>query len=109
VVRFHLGVPVIKIKHQRDEIIEGQCDQCGQDLMLNQDGNANFGVLRSNFGWPSKLDQIGQKADEFHLCALCWVNCIEALGLLKNSELLVAIKLNELAQRRPREKHLAYF
>lgn len=101
---------MLNFKRQHDEILEGRCDRCGQDLKAGQDGNANYALLQGQFGWPSQLDQLGSnhRPEEFHLCAWCWIYGLQLLGIGEKSEDVMHLRQAEWYEKRDLRTHLAY-
>jgi hypothetical protein len=62
------------------KVIDATCDGCGASLISPGTDNANFGFLKSAFGYGSPIDNCGNP-DEFHLCEKCWTKALSAVGL----------------------------
>lgn len=60
-------------------VFEATCDVCKKDLMCEDiAGQANYGLLRAEFGWGSRLDD---DPFDLHLCEDCWEKALNFLGL----------------------------
>lgn len=56
------------------------CDACGAEILVDaQARRPHHGVLRSEFGYGSPLDHLGNR--ECVLCEACWRKACAALGL----------------------------
>ncbi len=63
-------------------VTEATCDGCRKSLIHPLvPHNANYGLLRSSFGYGSELDDIDGVRDR-HLCEECWTKALMAVGLL---------------------------
>lgn len=62
------------------KVVDATCDGCGSCLIAQGADNANFGFLKSAFGYGSEIDDCGEP-DEFHLCEKCWTKALAAVGL----------------------------
>jgi hypothetical protein len=71
----------IEIKTEQTVVV-ATCDGCGKSLVApNPPHNVNFGLLRSSFGYGSRLDDIVDDKKERHLCEGCWEKALAAVGI----------------------------
>ena len=74
---------MIEKRYQRPEYEVARCDGCRRDLRQHDGGgieNVNYGLLKSSFGWPSPIDDVGSGV-EYHLCEGCWLKVLAVFGL----------------------------
>lgn len=72
---------MIQYEPQPDPVlIKAVCDAkgCGKSLKYPHNGNLNYGILRSSFGYGSTLDDAGF---EKQICEDCWKKVFEFLGI----------------------------
>jgi hypothetical protein len=69
------------IIYERRIVKVAVCDGCRAGLQdKGLPANVNFGLLKSSFGFGSRLDDIGHP-NEWHLCEDCWEKALAAVGL----------------------------
>lgn len=69
---------MIKIEKK---VTEAHCDACKKSLIDHEEPhNTNYGLLKTAFGYGSRLDDIGQEKS-YHLCEDCWEKALKVVGL----------------------------
>jgi hypothetical protein len=72
---------MIEIKTEHTVIV-ATCDGCKKSLVCSgQANNVNYGLLRSSFGYGSRLDDIVDAKKDHHLCEECWEKALGSVGI----------------------------
>lgn len=67
------------------KVVAAECDACKRSLIDTEEpGNTHYGLLRTHFGYGSRLDDhsdLHGGYNDKHLCEDCWEKALAAVGL----------------------------